>query len=101
MLPKRESSASGRGKRLRAAVILSGAELGGRTTWFGPGSPPLLAVQGAVDTINPLRFTTQFFRAAPRPKFLLELLGAGHLPPYTTDDSELTVVERVWSNQAT
>lgn len=90
MLPKRESSASGRGKRLRAAVILSGAELGGRTTWFGPGSPPLLAVQGAVDTINPLRFTTQFFRAAPRPKFLLELLGAGHLPPYTTDDRELT-----------
>jgi fermentation-respiration switch protein FrsA (DUF1100 family) len=81
--------------RIRAAVILSGAELGGRTTWFGPGSPPLLAVQGTADPINPPRFAKQFFRAAPRPKFLLELIGGGHLPPYTTDAHELAVVEDV------
>jgi len=79
--------------RIRAAVILSGAELGGRTTWFGPGSPPLLAVQGTADTINPPRYAMQFFRAAARPKFLLELLHAGHLAPYTTDLRELTIVE--------
>jgi pimeloyl-ACP methyl ester carboxylesterase len=82
-------------RRIRAAVILSGAELGGRTTWFGPGTPPLLAVQGTADAINPPRYAKQFFRAAQRPKFLLELLGAGHLPPYTSDSRELTIVEHV------
>jgi dienelactone hydrolase len=82
-------------RRVDAAVILSGAEMGGRTTWFPPGSPPLLAVQGSADTINPARYTAQFFRPAPRPKFLLTLEGAGHLPPYTTDAAQLAVVERV------
>ena len=81
--------------RVRAAVILSGAELGGRTTWFGPGSPPLLAVQGTADTINPAHFTTQYFRAARRPKILLELVRAGHLSPYTTDNRQLAIVEHV------
>jgi fermentation-respiration switch protein FrsA (DUF1100 family) len=81
--------------RIRAAISLSGAELGGRTTWFGPGSPPLLAIQGTADTINPPRYASQFFRAAPPPKFLLELIGGGHLPPYTTDERELTVIEAV------
>jgi dienelactone hydrolase len=82
-------------RRVGAAVILSGAELGGRTSWFGAGSPPLLAVQGTSDRINPPRYTRQFFRTAPRPKFLLSLIGAGHLPPYTTDLKRLAVVERV------
>jgi dienelactone hydrolase len=81
--------------RVRAAVILSGAEIPGRTLRFGPGSPPLLAVQGTDDKINPPRLTEQFFQLAPRPKFLLALLGAGHLPPYSTNDRQLTVVERV------
>jgi fermentation-respiration switch protein FrsA (DUF1100 family) len=52
-------------------------------------------VQGTGDPIDPRRFTTQFFRAAPQPKFLLELLGAGHFPPNTTDGRELTIVEDV------
>jgi dienelactone hydrolase len=82
-------------RRVRAAVILSGAELGGRTSWFGAGSPPLLAVQGTSDPINPPRYTRQFFGSAPRPKFLLSLVGAGHLAPYTTDLKRLAVVERV------
>lgn len=82
-------------RRIRAAVILSGAELGGKTSWFDAGSPPLLAVQGTNDPINPPRYTEQFFRVAPRPKFLLSLIGAGHLPPYTTDSRRLALVERV------
>jgi fermentation-respiration switch protein FrsA (DUF1100 family) len=80
--------------RFRAAVILSGGELGGRTTWFGSDRSPLLAVQGTADAINPPRYTTHFFRAAQPPKFLLELLRGGHRSPYTTNERELTIVER-------
>jgi fermentation-respiration switch protein FrsA (DUF1100 family) len=82
-------------RRVRAAVILSGAELPGGPLVFCPGSPPLLAVQGTADTINPPRFTRQFFRAASPPKFLLMLVGARHQPPYSTNGRELAVVERV------
>ncbi len=82
-------------RRVGAAMILSGAALPGSPLEFGSGSPPLLATQGSADTINLPRLTTAFFRAAHRPKFLLALLGAGHVPPYTTDHRELAVVERV------
>ncbi len=68
----------------RAAVILSGAEIPGVGGFDFPApSPPLLATQGTADTINQPRFTYAFFDAAPRPKYLLSLLGAQHLPPYT------------------
>jgi dienelactone hydrolase len=82
--------------RVRAAVILSGAEIpgvGGFT--FPAGSPPLLATQGTADAINPPSFTSAFFDIAPRPKYLLELLGAGHLPPYSGEQPQLGIVERV------
>jgi dienelactone hydrolase len=83
-------------RRIRAAVILSGAELpGAGRFYFLHPSPPLLAAQGTADTINLPRFTYAFFAAAPRPKFLLELLGAPHLPPYTDEQPQLSVVERV------
>ena len=85
-----------RDRRIRAAVILSGAVLpGGPPFSFPRDSPALLATQGTADTINPPQRTDQFFGLAPRPKFLLELLGAGHLPPYTTQEPQLGVVERV------
>jgi fermentation-respiration switch protein FrsA (DUF1100 family) len=82
--------------RVDAAVILSGARipmLGGFA--FPPHSPPMLATQGTADTINPPSFTHDFFDAAPRPKFLLNLLGAPHLPPYTDQQPQLGIVERV------
>ena len=83
-------------RRVRAAVILSGAEIPGVGGFaFPSGSPPLLAVQGTADTINRPVFTYQFFNLAPRPKFLLQLLGASHLPPYTTEQPQLGIVERV------
>jgi dienelactone hydrolase len=84
-----------RDSRVKAAVIMSGAEmsgLGGYT--FAGGSPALLAVQGTADRFNEPRYTNAYFRAAHRPKFLLRLLGAGHLPPYTTQQRDLAVVER-------
>lgn len=83
-------------RRVRAAVILSGAEISGVGGFTFPApSPPLLASQGTADTINRPTSTYAFFNLAPRPKFLLTLLGASHLPPYTTEQPQLTIVERV------
>jgi dienelactone hydrolase len=82
-------------RRVRAAVILSGAELPPDALVRGRGSPPLLAVQGTADPINPPSASYSLFRAVARPKYLLRLIGAGHLPPYTTAARQLGVVERV------
>lgn len=85
-----------RDSRIRAAVILSGAEipgLGGFT--FPRGSPPLLAVQGTADTINPPSFTYAFYDIATRPKFLLTLTGSQHLAPYSYQQPQLAIVQQV------
>lgn len=81
-------------RRVRAAVILSGAELG-RHVPLVPGAGPLLAVQGTADRINPPVYTRDLFRAVDRPKFLLLLRRAGHLGPYTAPGPRLAAVERV------
>jgi fermentation-respiration switch protein FrsA (DUF1100 family) len=83
-------------RRVDAAVILSGAEIPGVGGFTFPApSPPLLASQGTADTINRPSFTYAFFNLAPPPKFLLTLPGASHLPPYTTQEPQLGIVERV------
>ena len=83
-------------RRVRAAMILSGAELPGVGGFTFPApSPPLLASQGTADTTNRPMFTYAFFNLAARPKFLLTLVGASHLPPYTTEQPQLGIVERV------
>jgi fermentation-respiration switch protein FrsA (DUF1100 family) len=82
--------------RVGAAVILSGAEMpgvGGFT--FPAGSPPLLATQGTADTVNPPSLSNELFHAAQRPKYLLSLTGAEHLPPYSVQQPQLGIVERV------
>jgi fermentation-respiration switch protein FrsA (DUF1100 family) len=85
-----------RDRRVGAAVILSGAETSGVGGFsFGPPSPPLLAVQGTADTVNQPRFSYAFFDQAQRPRYLLRLLGAGHLGPYTRQQPQLGLVERV------
>jgi dienelactone hydrolase len=85
-----------RDTRVRAALILSGAEITGIGKYaFPPGSPALLATQGTADKLNPPRFTDDFYEGAARPKFLLTLLRAGHLPPYTYKQPQLGIVERV------
>jgi dienelactone hydrolase len=82
--------------RVGAAVILSGAKIPGQGGYdFARPSPPLLATQGTADTINPPSFTSAFYDVAPPPKYLLELFGAQHLPPYTYEEPQLGVVERV------
>jgi fermentation-respiration switch protein FrsA (DUF1100 family) len=83
-----------RDPRVRAAVILSGARMSGIGSFSFAGGPPLLAVQGTGDTINDPRYTYGYFDSARSPKYLLRLLGAGHLPPYTSEQPQLGVVER-------
>jgi dienelactone hydrolase len=82
-------------RRIGAAMIFSGAELGVGAYTFPAPTPPLLAVQGTADTSNAPASTYHFFGAAPQPKYLLSLLGAGHLPPYTSQQPQLGIVERV------
>jgi fermentation-respiration switch protein FrsA (DUF1100 family) len=79
---------------VRAAVILSGARTPSGLTRFPAASPALLATQGTADPINPPAVTDAFFAIAPRPKYLLELVGGGHLTPYT-EQPDLGIVERV------
>jgi dienelactone hydrolase len=89
-------NATYRDPRVKAAVILSGEEMpgvGGFT--FPPGSPALLATQGTDDTINLPARTEEFFARAQRPKYLLRLLGAEHLPPYSQQEPQLSIVARV------
>jgi dienelactone hydrolase len=83
--------------RVRAAIILSGAELSliDDSIAFPASGPPLLATQGSRDTLNEPEATQRYFGLAPRPKFLLTLIGATHLPPYTTEQPYLGVVEHV------
>ena len=85
-----------RDPRVKAAVILSGAEDPFAPAFgFDPTGTALLATQGTADTVNPPSMTNAFYRTAGRPKFLLELLGASHQPPYTQPGPELRTVERV------
>ena len=84
-----------RDARVGAAVILSGAEIPYLSAiHFSAPSPPLLATQGTADTINLPSATSTFFDAAPPPKYLVMLVGAPHLPPYTVMQPQLGIVER-------
>jgi fermentation-respiration switch protein FrsA (DUF1100 family) len=84
-----------RDPRIDAAVILSGAQLSGAAFRFVRPSVPLLATQGTADRVNRPSYTYAFYNAAPAPKFLLRLPGAGHIAPYTRRGAQLAVVERV------
>jgi len=68
---------------VRAAVILSGAELAGfGGSYFAGGSVPLLAVQGSADTVNVPACSVELYDQAPAPKYYLDVAGAQHQPPY-------------------
>jgi dienelactone hydrolase len=88
-------SRSFRDTRVGAAVILSGARMSGVGGYTFQHAPPLLAAQGTADAINEPRYTDAFFQLAGRPKYLLRLLGAGHLPPDTRQQPQLSIVEHV------
>lgn len=83
-------------RRVRAALILSGARIPGLGGYAlsAPG-PTVLAVQGTADPLNAPISTYHYFDLLRAPKFLLRLWGAGHLPPYTTNATERAIVTRV------
>ena len=84
-----------RDRRVRAAVILSGAEIPYVSSFAFPrDGPPLLATQGTADVVNPPAATRAFYLIAPDPKYLLTLYGAAHLPPYSYEEPQLGIVER-------
>ena len=83
-----------RDRRVSAAVILAGAWLRGYSWVAGPGSPALLAVQGTADHTNDPSNASAYFALAAPPKYLLWLLGADHLPPFTRQQPQLAIVER-------
>jgi predicted dienelactone hydrolase len=81
---------------VKAAAILSGAELtsfGG--SYFTANPVPLLVVQGDSDTINPPACSLQIYDDARPPKYYLDLLGAGHGPPYLETGTDQVVVAQV------
>jgi dienelactone hydrolase len=80
-------------RHVRAAIVLSGAVLPGMGP-FAPRGPPLLAMEGTADPINPPGGTSAYFALAHRPKFLVWLLGASHRSPYTDQQPQLGLVER-------
>lgn len=76
-----------------AVLILSGAEatlFGG--TYFSAGNPPLLAIQGDLDTINPPGCSQQLYDGATAPRYYLDLPGATHLSAYTAEGPQLDAV---------
>lgn len=82
--------------RVKAAAVLSGAELaafGG--SYFGASQVPLLVVQGTDDTINPPGCSVATYNGAATPKYYLDLLGAGHAPPYVDSGADQDVIARV------
>ena len=82
-----------RDHRVSAAVVLAGAEIPG--LGLDRSGPPLLAIQGTADPVNPPSATDTFFAALAAPKFLVRLLGASHIPPYSSQQPQLGVVEQV------
>ncbi len=77
-----------RDPRVTVAAVFSGAELasfGGR--YFAGPPVPLLVVQGSSDRVNPPACSAQLYDAAPRPKYYLDLLGAGHEPAFAGPDT--------------
>ena len=79
--------------RVRAAIIMSGARPAGFGS-FPRDGPPLLAMQGTADPLNAPATTAAYFGLAHRPKYLVWLVGASHLPPYTDEQPQLGIVER-------
>jgi dienelactone hydrolase len=85
-----------RGLPVRAALGLSGAEISAFTGFSGStGRVPLLAIQGTADSVNSPSGTYSYFADAPRPKYLLKLLGAEHTAPYQDEQPHLGIVARV------
>jgi acetyl esterase/lipase len=59
------------------------------------GVRPVLIAQGNQDTINPVTLGVNAYNQLRSPRYLLMLLGAGHLPPFSGGSQWQPVVDRV------
>ncbi len=84
-----------RDPRVRAALVFSGASLGGLPQRPVSHAPALLAACGTADPINAPANVLALYDAVSGPRYLLQLLGAGHLPPFAYAQPWLGIVERV------
>jgi predicted dienelactone hydrolase len=86
-----------RDARIKAAVILSGAELAWfHGTYFTTSAVPMLVVQGTNDlSENPVACSVQIYNEAPQPKYYLSMIGQTHLSAYLARGAPLQVVVRV------
>jgi dienelactone hydrolase len=80
------------GLGIRAVIALAVSPL---PSGDSSANPPLLVGQGDEDTINPPALGQAVFNQAARPRYLLHLIGAGHLPPFTGTAPWQPVVDRV------
>ena len=86
-----------RDRRVKVAVILSGAEL----SWFGGAyfttpAIPMLVVQGTDDSsLNPVPCSVQLYDQAPQPKYYLSMIGQTHVSAYLPAGRPFEVVKRV------
>jgi predicted dienelactone hydrolase len=76
---------------LRAVIAMSAAPVAASDGH----NPPLLAIQGDADPINPPADGYAVYEMAKPPRFLLRLLGGGHLPPFDGTTVYQPIVERV------
>ncbi|MHB8378915.1 MAG: alpha/beta hydrolase family protein [Acidimicrobiales bacterium] len=86
-----------RDTRVKAAVILSGAELSWfKGKYFATPGVPTLVVQGTNDlTMNPVYCSVQLYNGAPQPKYYLSMIGQTHLSAYILPGVPFRVVTRV------
>jgi len=84
-------------RRIKAAVILSGAQYAGFPgTYTATPAVPLLVVQGTADTdLNPPSCSIQLYDAAAPPKYYLSMLGQDHTSAYLYAGQSLNVVVTV------
>jgi hypothetical protein len=85
------------GLSFRAAIVMSGGELGEAKYRALATSPPLMVIQSARDRCNAPAGALQFYRdIKTNDKWFLELMTAHHFPPYNgTDRSAFTSVANV------
>jgi len=86
--------------RVDAIAPIAGLRAGFPGSFFPAGTPPLLLIHGDADATVPYSGSTSAYADAPAPKFLVTLLGAGHVPfrigftvPPTVPASEVVTVD--------
>lgn len=77
-------------KRIKAAVVLAGAESHFAGTYFSGTRTPILVVHGDADGTVPISEGQRIYADAPPPKAMLTVLGGDHSEPYAGGRTRVT-----------